>query len=202
MGDGTTRRQPRPASSFTTQPCSAASSLAVASSMCEPIGLVGSRNAGSSRSTSVSVTTATGSRWMPRLAKFVAKRLDEHVADRALQVGAGIVHRHRRNLVDREFRAAQDVPHLRAVAVGDDHVPPGLDHVGDVMSGERGRFVLIWDRLMILVADERVAADRDDRELLVRPHPTPPNASGGHASGSSFAKRRDGLQKNNQAARA
>jgi hypothetical protein len=61
-GEGTTRRQPRPASSLTVQPCAAASFLAVASSICEPIGFVGSENAGSSASTSVSVTTATGSR--------------------------------------------------------------------------------------------------------------------------------------------
>src|SRR5207237_4420812 len=38
--------------------------------------------------------------------ELVAQRLDEHVADRALDVGAGIVHRHWRHLGKRELRAA------------------------------------------------------------------------------------------------
>src|SRR6516225_9651348 len=64
-------------------------------------------------------------------AKFVAERAYEHVAERALQIGPGIIHRHRRHFMDRELRATQEVSQLRSVARCDDHVPPGLDHVGD-----------------------------------------------------------------------
>ena len=73
LGEGTTRRQPRPASSLTTQPCSAASFFARASSMWEPIGLLGSWKAGSAKSTRVSVTTATGSRLIPRFLNSLRK---------------------------------------------------------------------------------------------------------------------------------
>src|SRR5687767_4892078 len=66
LGEGTTRRQPRPASSRTVQRYFFASCLARASSMCEPIGLVGFANAGSSRSTTVCDTTHAGWRRMPR----------------------------------------------------------------------------------------------------------------------------------------
>jgi hypothetical protein len=99
------------------------------------------------------------------LAELVPEGFHEHVADRPLQVGAGIVHRHRRDLVDRELRATKDEAHLRAVAVGDDDDPARLDHVGDMRDGQRHPLELIGDRHVILVADEGIAADRDDGEL-------------------------------------
>jgi hypothetical protein len=52
-GDGTTRRQPRPASSATAHPSSRSRRRASASSMNPPMGFEGEANAGSSRSTSV-----------------------------------------------------------------------------------------------------------------------------------------------------
>ena len=94
-----------PASSRTVQPYLAASSLARASSMCEPIGLVGS---GERRIVAID----HGLRHhRDRLAlhaaaaELVAQRLDEHVADGALDVGAGVVHRHRRHFGDRRARS-------------------------------------------------------------------------------------------------
>ncbi len=66
MGEATTRRHPRPASSTTTQPSESACSLAVASLMNEPIGLVGFWKPGSLRSTTVRVTTATDCLSIPR----------------------------------------------------------------------------------------------------------------------------------------
>jgi len=59
IGEGTTRRHPRPASSTMVQPSVFIFSLAWTSSMKEPIGLVGFLKAGSSRSTIVWVTTVT-----------------------------------------------------------------------------------------------------------------------------------------------
>ena len=87
-------------------------------------------------------------------AKLVAERLDEHVADGALQIGSRVVHRHGRDLVNGELRAAQDEPHLRAVAVGDDDVPAGFDHVGDMARGHRHLLILVGDRQVIAVADQ------------------------------------------------
>src|SRR3990172_5072935 len=55
-GEGTTRRQPRPASSTTCQPSCSRCAAALASSMNEPIGLLGFREAGSFFSTSTCVT--------------------------------------------------------------------------------------------------------------------------------------------------
>ena len=88
---------------------------------------------------------------------------DEHVADRALQVGSCIVHRHRRQFMDGEFRAAQDEAHLRAIAVRDNDVPAGLDHVADLTHRDRHGFVLIRNRLVVLVADQRISSNRDHR---------------------------------------
>ena len=65
MGDGTTRRQPRPASSATFQPSASACERAVASSMNEPIGLLGFWKAGSFRSTRVWVMTVAVCFWIP-----------------------------------------------------------------------------------------------------------------------------------------
>ena len=113
----------------------------------------------------------------PPPAELVAERLDEHVADRALQVGPGVVHRHRRDLVDREFGPAQDEAHLRAVAVGENHLPAGFDHLGYMARRERGLGELIGDREMVLVANEGVAADcnhSDPRPVRHHGVPAPP----------------------------
>ena len=58
MGEGTTRRQPRPESSVTDQPRASARRRARPSEKKGPIGLVGFPNAGSSASTTTWVTTA------------------------------------------------------------------------------------------------------------------------------------------------
>ena len=95
-------------------------------------------------------------------AQLVADRLEEHVADRALGVADGVVHRDRRHLGLRQLRAAQDEADLRPVAVGDDE-PPALLHELDERAGDRAhRLVLVGDRLVLGVGDQRVAAQRDD----------------------------------------
>ena len=66
MGEATTWRQPRPASSFTVMPMASALALAVSSSMNAPTGLVGFWNAGSSASTTVWVTMQAVERGIPR----------------------------------------------------------------------------------------------------------------------------------------
>ena len=109
-------------------------------------------------------------------AEVVLEVLRERVADRPLAVGAAHVERHLVQLVRRELRAAQDEAHLRPVSVADHDVPAVLDHRGDVPAGLTGGDVLVADRLVLLVLDERVAADRHDR------------GAGLHADTSSFVE--------------
>ena len=164
-GEGTTRRQPRPASSCTDQPSSSRRRIASASSMNEPIGFDGLWKAGSSRrhlhlghdGDRVAVDVEP--------VEVVLEVLRQGVADRALAVGAADVERHLVQLVRRELGAPQDEADLRAVAVADRHVPAVLDHRGDVPAGLAGRDVLVAHRLVLLVLDQRVAADRDDGAL-------------------------------------
>jgi hypothetical protein len=52
----------------------------------------------------------------------------------------------------------------------DDHVPPGLDHVGDSLHSRGRRFVLIWDSLVVTIPDQCVATNSDDCELLLSSH--------------------------------
>ena len=66
IGEATTWRQPRPASSLTVMPMASALALAVSSSMNAPTGLVGFWNAGSSSSTTVWVTMQAVERMMSR----------------------------------------------------------------------------------------------------------------------------------------
>ena len=61
--------------------------------------------------------------------------------------------------------------------------------------------VLVGDGLVVLVADQRVAANRHDRKSLGRRHRDPPNASSGYDSGTVSAKRRDRLREAARAAR-
>ena len=58
-GDGTSRRQPRPASSLTFQPSVSRRRSASSRARNGPIGLLGSWNAGSASSTTTCVTTVT-----------------------------------------------------------------------------------------------------------------------------------------------
>ena len=157
--------------------------------MCEPIGLVGLANAGSLRSTSVCVTTHD--RLAPDAAapERVAQRLEEHVADRALDVGAGVVHRHRRHLGDGELRAAQDEADLRAVAVRDHHLPAALDHAGDVLGERAHHRVLVGDRLVLasrISALPPIASDGESGLFasLRAPRPVQRRPAVKHASGA------------------
>ena len=65
-GEATTRRQPRPASSTTSQPMSSARPWASAWSINPPIGLDGFLNAGSFRSTRTCVMTVATGLFTPR----------------------------------------------------------------------------------------------------------------------------------------
>ena len=97
----------------------------------------------------------------PEPPEVVLEVLGERVPDRPLTVGAADVQRHLVQLVSRELGPAQDEADLRPVAVSDDDVPAVLDHRGDVPAGLPRRDVLVADRLVLLVPDQRVAADRD-----------------------------------------
>ena len=114
--------------------------------------------------TTVCVTIATTGRSTTAPAQFVAQRLEEHVADRALRVGDGVVHRDGVDLVVGELRAAQDEADLRAVAVGDDEVPARVDQVDEMRGDRAARSRTGRGSIVLLVAHQRVAAERDDRQ--------------------------------------
>ena len=69
------------------------------------------------------------------LGELVVQGTGDHVADRSLGVGSDNVQRRLVHLAGGQLVAAQDEADLRAVAVGDDHVPAAFDHVGDVLTG-------------------------------------------------------------------
>ncbi len=61
-----------------------------------------------------------------------------------------------------DLRAAQDKANLRAVAVADHHLIAGLDHVGNMDAGLLGSIILVFDRLMLGILDQGIAADCDN----------------------------------------
>ena len=119
-------------------------------------------------STSTCVTTVATGLGLPRCAEFVLQILLQGIANRALGVGAAHI---QRNLVHalglgRDLGPPQDEAHLRAVAVPDDHLVAGLDHVGDMQAGLLRGLVLVFHRLVGGVLDQRIAADGDDCDFL------------------------------------
>jgi len=94
----------------------------------------------------------------------------QHVAYSALGVSPAKVQRHFVQLVARQLRATQDKADLWAVAVAYGDVPTPLDHASDVDTGLAGCFVLIGHRLVLLVLDERIAADSNDSNSFVLSH--------------------------------
>ncbi len=96
-------------------------------------------------------------------AELVVEVLLQCVADRALTVRSADVQRELVQFVRCELRAPQDEAHLWAVAMADGDVPAFLDHPDDVPACLLCRDVLVAHGLVLLVLDERVATDRDDR---------------------------------------
>ncbi len=72
---------------------------------------------------------------MPRRLNSFARRLGDHVANRALRVGADDIQRGGVHLGLGQLVAAQDEADLGPISMGDDQVPAALDHVGDVLAG-------------------------------------------------------------------
>jgi hypothetical protein len=62
---------------------------------------------------------------------------------------------------------AEDEADLWAVAMCHNHIPPALDHVGDVLAGLFNRAHLRIHILVLFVQDQGVAADRDDGDAQV-----------------------------------
>ena len=98
----------------------------------------------------------------PALTQFVAQSEQKHVPDRPLGVAYGIVERDRRHLGDRHFGTAQNEPHLRTVAVRHDERMPSLRQVDELRGDGADGFILVGDRQMGLVANQGIAAQRDD----------------------------------------
>jgi hypothetical protein len=69
--------------------------------------------------------------------------------------------------VHRQFTASQDKTYLRTIAMGQNHLPPGFDHVDNMSCSPAGSLVLIGNRLVILVNNQRVAANGNHREFPI-----------------------------------
>ena len=120
------------------------------------MGFVGCANAGSSRDTTDWVTTATTGRFDTAPRQLVGQRFDEHEADGALRIADRVIARERSTSVCRDLGSAQDEADLRTVAVRDDDVPAGVDHVDDAESPSRTR--RRTDRRAPYAASSRISA--------------------------------------------
>ena len=105
----------------------------------------------------------------PAAGELVPEGLLELVADGALRVGPADVERHLVQLVRGELGSPQDEANLRAVAVPDRHPPAVGDERRDVMARLLERGHLVGNGLMLLVPDQRVAADRNHHEWTRHP---------------------------------
>ena len=104
------------------------------------------------------------------VSKLVSQCVLEHEADRTLRVADRITDRHRGHLPIRDLGSAQDETDLRPVAVRHHDIPAGRDHVDHVRRSRAYGSVLIVERGVLVVADQRVAThcDDDDRVAHVR----------------------------------
>src|SRR3954463_10249131 len=102
--------------------------------------------------------------------------------DRGLGLGHAPVQRHRRDLVRGELVLPQQVPDLRPVAVGQDHIDAGGHDVGDVPRGNGDRVALRPGGGRAVRSGHRVATEGDDDATnaaissgLGRAHPEDPS---------------------------
>jgi hypothetical protein len=98
----------------------------------------------------------------PPLEEHVADRHLEQVADLPLAQRPAHVERHRVHPLPSRLLLEEDPAHLRAVAVGDDDLPPRRRDVGDPLGGQAGRAVHVLERVLLAATEQRVAAERDD----------------------------------------
>ncbi len=94
--------------------------------------------------------------------ELVVEILLQLIADGALGVRPADIQRHLVQLVGGKLGPPQDEADLGTVAVGDRDAPAIPDHVDDVVAGLPRGNVLVTDRLVVLVLDQGIAADRDD----------------------------------------
>ena len=96
------------------------------------------------------------------LGELVVQGARDHVTDGSLGVSADHVQRGLMHLAGRQLVSAQDEADLRAVAVGDDHVPALHDHIGDVLARLLDRANLRGYVFVLFIEDQSVAAYGDD----------------------------------------
>ena len=95
------------------------------------------------------------------LIKPVLEVLLERVTDGALAVCAADIQRHLMHafVLRCNLRAAQDKADLGTVAVADGNFPARFNHVRNMIRCLFGRLILIFNRLMFRILDQRIAAD-------------------------------------------
>ena len=98
--------------------------------------------------------------------QLVVQILSQLIPDGALGVGSTGVERHLVQDLLGDLRAQQDEPHLWPVAVGDHDPVSCRDDARDMSAGLSRGPILIVDRHVLGIPDQRVAADGDGDEFL------------------------------------
>src|SRR5262249_8125783 len=105
---------------------------------------------------------------VPEPAQLGEQRVADDVSETALRVGHRHVQRQPgdRLVVGDELRTQEDEADLGAVAGGDHGAPAGRDERADLPRRRAAVLELLGDRSALALADERVAADRDQRGAI------------------------------------
>jgi hypothetical protein len=96
--------------------------------------------------------------------EFILQCLLQGIANGALAVSAANIQGHLVHAFDfmGDLGAPQDKTNLRPVAMPDDHIPAGFEHIGDVECRFAGRLILVFHRLVVFIFDQGISADGDD----------------------------------------
>ncbi|MFN8531033.1 MAG: hypothetical protein U0670_20720 [Anaerolineae bacterium] len=166
MGDATTRRQPRPASSTTVQPPFHNAGLLVQTLRRAADGFVRVFERRIIRINAHLRDDRQNGAVDSASAQRIIERLLNHIANRALRIGHNHIEWDGMNFVGNQFSTAHDIADLRPVAMRDDDVPPGHDHVSDVFASDTHCIPLVGDfRFFGRVKNEGVSAYRDGCEF-------------------------------------
>ena len=99
--------------------------------------------------------------------KLVLQRLCDLHSDRTLRVSNAVCERHLVQRVLCHLRTQQDETDLRSVAVGHDNTAAAFDDGCDVACSLAGRPILVHDRHMLGIRDQRISTDGDDNQWFI-----------------------------------
>jgi hypothetical protein len=93
------------------------------------------------------------------LSELVVQTLLDHVAEFSLSFGSAEIEGKGVHLPLGEFGAQKDETYLGSITVSDNHPPSLFNHAGNVRTGLTSSVKLVGYGLMVLIFDQRVAAD-------------------------------------------